>query len=242
MRPIGPVTTWLVGDLRPRMRYLQVVKASPLHVAPDTQLFLSSFFTPVTHTINLLTPIAGSEFHTFPRLPSEIQTMIWESACAVERIVPILSGLGHLSPITHQTLRVPPVLHACANSRQVGLQHYNLSFHPHLYINREYDHLMLHIFFPFQVIGSDLYRQLEAGLNWEAAPRWLAVFLDDISFCQSEYEPPEPGSSLLRGPTSGPSFHPFSEEFMWSIASYPGPDFNHPVPISELLPWPSSRR
>ena len=35
MRPIGPVTTWLVGDLRPRMRYLQVVKASPLHVAPD---------------------------------------------------------------------------------------------------------------------------------------------------------------------------------------------------------------
>ncbi|KAK1758995.1 hypothetical protein QBC47DRAFT_370853 [Echria macrotheca] len=176
--------------------------------------------------------MAGSEFHLFPRLPSEIQLMIWECASAVERIVPILPGLGHLSPITHQTLRVPPILHACANSRQVGLKYYNLSFHPRLYINRDYDHLMLHIFFPDSIIDSNLYDQPEAEFNWKAAPPRLAVFLDDISFYQSEYEIPSRGSSHPRDPTCGPSFHPFSWDFMRSIARYF--DYTDPTTLTQL--------
>ncbi|KAK0618894.1 hypothetical protein B0T14DRAFT_565801 [Immersiella caudata] len=174
--------------------------------------------------------MAGSKFHAFPRLPSEIQIMIWESACTVERIVPILPGLGHLSPITHQTLRVPPILHVCTNSREIGLRHYNLSFHPRLYINRDYDQLMLHIFSPFKTIDCSLYKLPEASFNWEKAPRRLAVFLDDASFHQSRHE----GLSWANySPTSGPSFRPFSDEFMWSVDSYPG-NFKGPVRISEL--------
>lgn len=97
------------------------------------------------------------EFTVFARLPAEIRLMIWEQACQIERIIPILPGVGHLFPITHPMLAIPPVLHVCADSRRVGLKLYILSFHPRLYTNRDRDQLMVHVFFPQQTIDSNLY-------------------------------------------------------------------------------------
>lgn len=128
-----------------------------------------------------------NQFTLFPRLPAEIRLLIWNFACRVERIIPLLPGLGHLSPLTHPTLAVPPVLHACSDSRRVALKHYNLSFHPRLYVNHDYDHIMLHLFYPHQLISLNLYHHSAAAFNWDRCPPRLAALLDDASF----YEPLE---------------------------------------------------
>ncbi|KAK1756704.1 hypothetical protein QBC47DRAFT_168614 [Echria macrotheca] len=130
---------------------------------------------------------SGAEgFPLFRRFSTEIRLMIWEEACNVERIIPILPGQGHLFPRVHPTLAVPPVLHACSESRGVALKHYNLSFHPHIYINQELDQLMFHLLYPHQQIHFQLYKLPEAGFCWEAAPRRLAVLFDDTGFHQSD--------------------------------------------------------
>jgi len=124
------------------------------------------------------------EFTLFPRLPYELRLMIWENICSEERIIPILPGIGHLVPFAHPTLAVPPILHVCSEARDVGLKHYNLSFHPRLYANRNRDHLLVHVFYPHQIIDFELYFHPRTEFNWKKAPRRLAALLDDISFQQ----------------------------------------------------------
>lgn len=110
--------------------------------------------------------------------------MIWENVCSEERIIPILPGIGHLVPITHPMLAVPPILHVCSESRGVALKYYDLSFHPRLYTNRNQDHLLVHIFYPHQMIDFELYFHPRTEFNWKKAPRRLAALLDDVGFQQ----------------------------------------------------------
>ncbi|KAK1750384.1 hypothetical protein QBC47DRAFT_393990 [Echria macrotheca] len=124
-------------------------------------------------------------FHFFPRLPAELRQQIWQEACDVERIIPILPGLGHLSPITHRSLAAPPLLHACAESRAIGLRNYDLAFHPQLYTNRNRDRDMIlyHIFSPHQKIDDSLYFcGRPRKFQWSQAPHRVAVFLDDCGW------------------------------------------------------------
>ncbi|KAL2016428.1 hypothetical protein VTK56DRAFT_3515 [Thermocarpiscus australiensis] len=170
-----------------------------------------------------------SSFSLFPSLPNELRFQIWEWACCTERVIPILPGKGHLSPVTHPALAVPPVLHVCTESRSVGLSHYNRSFHPQVYVNPNYDLLLMHVCFPHQKIDGRLYRD---GFDWSAAPKTLAVFLDDISFSDADdaveswmWERPEFADMYCRtwrGPTpQRERLVPFSQDFLWSLVSKP---------------------
>ncbi|KAK0646929.1 hypothetical protein B0T16DRAFT_458805 [Cercophora newfieldiana] len=167
---------------------------------------------------------AAAQFSLFPNLPAEVRLLIWGHACCAERIIPLLPGQGHLFPRVHPTLAIPPALHACSESRQVGLKHYNLLFHPHLYINPEYDHLMLHVFYPQQVIDPALYLRPVAGFHWGAAPRRLAVLLDDISFSQSYQD--SQCAAWITDPKWRQRLTPFSQEFMSLLVSL-GANFEH---------------
>ncbi|KAK0719099.1 hypothetical protein B0H67DRAFT_147624 [Lasiosphaeris hirsuta] len=159
------------------------------------------------------------QFTLFPCLPIEIRLIVWEQVCTEERIIPLLPGLAHLFPITHPTLAVPPVLHACSQSRRIALSHYNLSFHPQVYTNPDHDRLMLHVFFPLELIDFSLYHPPMTNFNWDEAPRRLAVFLDDISFHQSDDDlfndvwQTEPGPWRKR-------LQPFTASFARSLRSH----------------------
>ncbi|KAK4443139.1 hypothetical protein QBC34DRAFT_417618 [Podospora aff. communis PSN243] len=171
-----------------------------------------------------MTPVqtdTARQFTVFPRLPTEVRLIIWSHACRTERIIPLLPGKGHLFPIVHPSLAIPPVLHACSESRAVALKHYDLSFHRHIYINHECDQLMLHIFFPYKIIDWGLYFGSESGneFNWDAAPRRLAVLLDDISFHQSDED--ERNDAWRTDPAWRQRLLPISAEFAWSITVYP---------------------
>jgi hypothetical protein len=161
------------------------------------------------------------QFTVFRNLPTEVRLIIWGYACRTERIIPLLPGKGHLFPIVHPSLEVPPVLHACSESRTIGLKHYDLSFHRHIYINHDHDQLMLHIFFPHQIIDFALYfgSESENQFNWSAAPRRLAVLLDDISFHQSDED--ERNDVWRTDPTWHQRLLPFSSDFTWSLTIYP---------------------
>lgn len=159
-------------------------------------------------------------FSCFPLLPIEIQLEIWEAACRVERVLPLLPGQGHLGPVTHSALAVPPILHVCSNSRKVGLRFYNLAFHPRVYTNRDHDLIMVHIHFPFQRIDPVVYAG--AGFNWSVPPRRLAVFLDDIGVEDTESIPisrlreGNRFSETPHGATSWNRYLLFSTEFIES--------------------------
>ncbi|KAK0624130.1 hypothetical protein B0T14DRAFT_517564 [Immersiella caudata] len=161
---------------------------------------------------------AAEQFTVFPGLPTEIRLFIWEHACRTERILPLLPGKGHLVPAIHPSLAVPPLLHACSEARAVGLKHYDTSFHHHIYINHEYDQLMLHIFFPHQIIDFALYFDHGPCFNWSKAPRRLAALLDDISFYQSDED--EENDAWRTDPTWRQRLVPFSSDFTWSFTAY----------------------
>lgn len=63
------------------------------------------------------------DFPHFVKLPREIQYRIWEMLAEEPRVVPVntKTNSGLYSPI-------PPILHACSESRAVGLKHYTLAF------------------------------------------------------------------------------------------------------------------
>ncbi len=153
-------------------------------------------------------------FHFFPKFPKEIRLAVWEAVCDEERIIPVLLGVGHFSPVTHRQLAIPPLLHACAESREVGLHRYNLRFHPRVYTNPDRDYVMRHVWYPHQRIDQALYQN--ADFDWEALPR-LAVFIDDISFQQHEFCL----TQRAKGPeeTREKKLWPFSSHFLWSISS-----------------------
>ena len=119
----------------------------------------------------------------------------------------------------HPAHAVPPVLHTCSEARQVGLKHYNLSFHPRIYINRQYDQLMLHILHPQQMIDFSLYGCFTSGFNWKASPRRFAVLLDDISFHQSNED--VFCSAWKTDPTWRQRLLPFSRDFISTVISTP---------------------
>ena len=196
--------------------------------------------------------LAGSgldaEFHLFPKLPTELRLQIWGLACEEERVVPLLPGVGHLGPVTHKHLAVPPILHACAEARSVGLRHYDLSFHPQVYLNRDRDIVMHHICYPRELIKSGLYGLQLDGIDDDddgptyirredyfkqsAAPSRLAVFLDDISFepnlTSDSFWDTDPDSRHTRtwsGVNSGNTPHkprllPFGVDFLWSLRTH----------------------
>lgn len=64
-------------------------------------------------------------FPHFVKLPREIQYRIWEVLAEEPRVVAINTKTngGLYSAI-------PPILHACSESRIVGLKHYTLAFEP----------------------------------------------------------------------------------------------------------------
>jgi hypothetical protein len=159
--------------------------------------------------------ISTDGFELFPGFPVEVRLMIWEQACCTERIIPLLPGQGHLFPRVHPLLAVPAVLHACSESRRIALKHYNLSFHAQIYTNPRYDTLMLHLFFPFQLIDFDLYSRPEADFNWDAAPGRLAVLLDDIGVHQSDED--ESNRAWRTDPAWHQRLLPFSRSFVRSL-------------------------
>jgi len=156
-------------------------------------------------------------FPFFGRFPFEVRLMVWEEACHVERIIPLLPGVGHLFPALHPHLAIPPLLHACSESRRVALQHYDLSFYPKIYTSRLYDHLMLHVFYPHQIIDFSLFFKRETGFNWAASPPRLAVLLDDIAFHQSTED--QRKTAWRTDPTWRQRLLPFSTDFIWSLGN-----------------------
>ncbi|KAG4440228.1 hypothetical protein IFR05_004307 [Cadophora sp. M221] len=79
--------------------------------------------TPSTEAASTLT------IHPFPRLPIELRTMIWNFGARQVRVVEIevidakYKGVGSVQRLTSKTI-VPGILHACAESREVGLKRY----------------------------------------------------------------------------------------------------------------------
>lgn len=95
-------------------------------------------------------------FHFFPKLPTEIRTRIWQMTIEEGRIVEIYS-------VTNKGLRapIPPILHACAESRVIGLKNYELAFSgginercpARIFFNFHYDTLYFHTHWNYNVEG-----------------------------------------------------------------------------------------
>jgi hypothetical protein len=91
--------------------------------------------TPDASTALALPSMASQlEFHTFPRLPSEVRLFIWELACKEPQIVSIVYSEGFGTNQT-QIMRqfrfqsqVPCVLHVNKESRRLALSKYQLFF------------------------------------------------------------------------------------------------------------------
>lgn len=67
-------------------------------------------------------------FHLFSTLPQEIRLKIWDMATEEQRIVKLKRmALSIFGGLTYSTPH-PPVLQACAESREVGLKRYTLAF------------------------------------------------------------------------------------------------------------------
>ncbi|CZT10159.1 uncharacterized protein RCO7_03250 [Rhynchosporium graminicola] len=85
-------------------------------------------------------------FTVFAELSKEIQLMIWNSAADLPRAVVIDYKEGHLYRLQNPS-KVPAILHACADSRSVGLTYFDLSFKHEIsgfpsYINWKVDTLV----------------------------------------------------------------------------------------------------
>lgn len=82
------------------------------------------------------------EFTKFPELPTELRLKIWDYASNVTRALELEYCMVDRKFFTFQ--HIPSVLHTSSESREVGLQHYHLSFGtdknlPGTYFNAEKD-------------------------------------------------------------------------------------------------------
>ncbi|KAK3935071.1 hypothetical protein QBC46DRAFT_413360 [Diplogelasinospora grovesii] len=79
-------------------------------------------------------------FPYFRHLACEIRIMVWEAACQVERVVPVLPN----PPYAPRHIAIPPVMETCRESRGVAAKFYGFELHPLIRTNLDRDLILLH--------------------------------------------------------------------------------------------------
>jgi hypothetical protein len=140
---------------------------------------------------------AATTFEGFPKLPLELRRMIWTYACFVPRNIDVWavstseeegfdefddSQYGaYWGEITKSRSHnpVPPILNTSSESREIGLQHYSLSFgtdHKH-----SFGFVKIEISFPPKIyVNFDC--DIICPINTSPSSRYSACFLEHLSF------------------------------------------------------------
>ncbi|KAG4422830.1 hypothetical protein IFR04_004052 [Cadophora malorum] len=124
---------------------MEASKSARVDVKSPNQSGLGSVYAgamkPKTSSIATITTTSASRteeapivrergaFELFPKLPLEIQRMIWKEAAMVPQVVMI--GRAHDVPwvtVPASFTKPPSVLHACSESRRVALPEYEIAF------------------------------------------------------------------------------------------------------------------
>ncbi|CZR56325.1 uncharacterized protein PAC_06213 [Phialocephala subalpina] len=109
-----------INALNDAVQGLQLGAASPSALVNDAN--------DVNDADDIIEANDGPTFRLFSKLVPELRLKIWEAARPVARIVRITKRKQPGLPVVYSPAKVPALLHACSESRQVALRWYELAF------------------------------------------------------------------------------------------------------------------